>query len=396
MISNSNNKYKNNFVLDLRYAETPNTGLSRFGISLFSELVDSFKSDEYEIHILLPPLSECSHLTSLYKIDNSNLIYTHWPFKRGILWKIPFLLFDFKLYKYLFRNNIGLYITPYIDPPFLPGITVASTIHDLSFIEVKSYFQTFSLFKRFVSYVRILLTLLSSNYIFTVSDSTKRALRKNFGYLFPLIGEKLNDILVLSNGVQLPPFKSAKNFDKSRIDLLPDNYLLYVGDRRPHKNIIYLVDLILSISKITNNDLKLVIAGSNKYRNFKLNEKIRKCSDVVYEYLEPSDGELDYLYTHCQALCLLSLSEGFGIPVIEAASRGAKIIISNIPALVEIAPINSLILDLQDQKNHVEKILEYIKNPLYPEPELVLRNWSWKVTALKLKKFIVSHLNKNN
>ena len=102
------------------------------------------------------------------------------------------------------------------------------------------------------------------------------------------------------------------------------------------------------------------------------------------------------MYTHCKALCLLSFSEGFGIPVIEAASRGTKIIISNIPALVEIAPKNSLILDLKDQINHVPQILDYITNPLRPEPELVLRNWSWKSTALKLKEFIVLNLNKNN
>ena len=182
---NSTIKCKKNFVLDLRYAEVPNTGLSRFSISLFSELVSSFNSDKYEIHILLPPASECSHLSNLYRLGNPNVIYTHWPFKRGILWKIPFLLFDWKLYKYLFKNNISLYITPYMDPPLLPGIDVASTIHDLSFIQLKYYFQSFSLLKRVVSYIRILLTLLSSKYIFTVSESTKTALRNNFGYLFP-------------------------------------------------------------------------------------------------------------------------------------------------------------------------------------------------------------------
>ena len=91
----------------------------------------------------------------------------------------------------------------------------------------------------------------------------------------------------------------------------------------------------------------------------------------------------------------MSFSEGFGIPVIEAAARGSKTIISNIPALVEIAPKNSLILDLDDQSNHVNLILGYLSNSSRPDPAFVLQRWNWKSTAIKLKKFITLTLNPN-
>ena len=55
---------------------------------------------------------------------------------------------------------------------------------------------------------------------------------------------------------------------------LTNNYFLYVGDRRPHKNLPYLINLISKVRDLIDQKPKLVIAGSDKYKNFNLKKII--------------------------------------------------------------------------------------------------------------------------
>ena len=32
--------------------------------------------------------------------------------------------------------NIGIYISPFMDPPIMPGIKIISTIHDITFLKI--------------------------------------------------------------------------------------------------------------------------------------------------------------------------------------------------------------------------------------------------------------------
>ncbi|QEE29186.1 glycosyltransferase [Terriglobus albidus] len=50
-----------------------------------------------------------------------------------------------------------------------------------------------------------------------------------------------------------------------------------------------------------------------------------------------SDAELNALYTSCECVLAPSLTEGFGLPVVEALQRGARVVCSDIPAFREMA-----------------------------------------------------------
>ena len=261
-------------ALDLRYAENPYTGLTRFTKNLFKYLVKN--ENNINFLLLMPPKKNCLHLSDIEAIDKNNVEKVYWNKSRGIYWKLPFKLIDLKLYFLLKRKSINFYLSPYIDPPILPGIRIISTIHDLTFICVRNYFQSLPLIKKIISEFRIIITLVYSNYILTVSEATKTSIINRYQFLNFFLKRKLKDIVVIYNGVELDN-KFNKDVAKTNyFKNLKNNYFLYVGDRRPHKNLPYLINLISEVRHLIYQKPTLVIAGSNKYKNFNLKKIILK------------------------------------------------------------------------------------------------------------------------
>ncbi len=375
-------------AIDMRYVENLFSGLSRFSINLFRNLIENSINDDLYFIVLLPPKNISKDLNIFNDLDIKNIKIIYSKNKRGIKWKIPFFIFDLGLYLKLRKEKVDIFLSPYIDPPILPGIRVICTIHDLIFIKVKNYFNNLRIFKRIVSEFRIILTLFCSDNLLTVSESTKSQLIKRYKFL-PFIQKKLKYITVIYNGVT--EFKSSKKLFKNKSDILEKEYLLYVGDRRQHKNLFYTIELIKNYNKQYNKKYNLIIAGSVSYKNFKL-YKIIKSNPFVIEIINPNDELLDQLYINCIALVLLSFEEGFGIPIIEAASRSKKIVLSNIEVFKEIAPKNSLLLDMNKENKHVKLLHDYLNKDVKVNSKYILKKWSWVKSSLKLKKLLLSEL----
>ena len=371
-------------IVDMRYAEEPNTGLTRFTVNIFKNLIKN-SSKNYFYYLLLPP-KECSkHFIDDFPSDLKNFKKIFWRQKRGFQWKLPFVLFDLDIFLLVKEIKPDLFISPYIDPPFLPFIKVIATIHDLIFIEVKDYFQHLSLLKRLVAYFRILITILICDNLLVVSSATKKKLINRFNWIPNCFKSKIKNASIISNGIELVSLDEKKYVEVK--ELINKDFFLYVGDRRPHKNIIYLIKLVKALNKKFSKNTILILAGSNKYKNLKLNKFISN-NALVHEILNPSDLTLDFLYRNCKSFFLISKEEGFGIPVIEAASRGAKIVISNIPALREISPKYSCIINLREITEDVNKISCYLKNDLRPNSEEVIKKWSWQKSSKNLFELI--------
>ena len=381
---------KYNIAIDLRYVENVNSGLSRFSVNIFQNLLNLNDHEDINYFILLPPKSIVNHSEILWEFDSSNIIKIYSTRKRGLKWKIPFFLIDISLYKKLRNANIDFFISPYIDPPLLPGIKVISTIHDLIFLRVNNYFNYFRFIKRIISEFRILLTIISSYHLLTVSYTSKNILINRYKNL-PFLKQKLNDITVIYNGITKVESKDG-NYNYKKI-FSKRHFFLYVGDRRNHKNLFYTIELIKKYNAFYKKDYELIIAGSKNYKNKKLTDYIFSNS-FVKEIINPNDELLDYLYRECMSLILLSFDEGFGIPVIEAAARSKKIILSNIPVFREIAPPNTLMLDLNRNINHIELVHAYLNKKLKFDSQTILKKWTWRESALKLKKLLLNQLPK--
>ena len=112
-------------------------------------------------------------------------------------------------------------------------------------------------------------------------------------------------------------------------------FLLSVGNCLPHKNFHVLFDLVDQIP-----DMRLVIAGkkTTSYGEHLEREVVRRgLTERVILPGEVSDGDRQWLYEHCEAFLFPSLTEGFGLPVLEAMQCGKPVFLSRRTSLPEVA-----------------------------------------------------------
>jgi glycosyltransferase involved in cell wall biosynthesis len=124
---------------------------------------------------------------------------------------------------------------------------------------------------------------------------------------------------------------------------LPEEYLLFVGNFEPKKNL----PALLSALALLPNAPPLVIAGGN--RAWRGHEAADVCDEStpgstpkIKTIGYVSRADLPALYAGCEAFIFPSLAEGFGLPVLEALACGASVVTSTkvpLPDLKQVALI---------------------------------------------------------
>jgi glycosyltransferase involved in cell wall biosynthesis len=120
------------------------------------------------------------------------------------------------------------------------------------------------------------------------------------------------------------------------ISLHDKQFLLYVGRPMPHKNLERLIEAFVQL-KSQHPDLLLVLAGKKdaNYQRIENETRARTIKNLHFTG-HVSEGQLRWLYEHCSAYVFPSLSEGFGLPGLEAMVHGAPVVSSNATCLPEI------------------------------------------------------------
>ena len=113
------------------------------------------------------------------------------------------------------------------------------------------------------------------------------------------------------------------------------HYLLHVGSCTPRKNVELLLQVFAEARKRVA-DLELVQIGGPWTDAQRAYIERRQLTPHIQQRRGISRDELASLYAESTAVLVPSLSEGFGIPVIEALACGAPVIASDIPVLREV------------------------------------------------------------
>lgn len=273
---------------------------------------------------------------------------------------------------YLWREKLDLIHFPHFNVPLFSPSPFVVTIHDLILTNFPTLKATTR--HRFVYYFKniayrlvIFLALLRASKIITVSEFTKKDLINKFAV-------KEDKIIVIYEGVA--------NLSKGRDSLfvakldkkevlehyhILDNFLLYVGNAYPHKN---LEALLRSFSRLRLDrpDLRLVLVGRNDF----FYEKIRRLasslnlwqegnanSPVVFPGYVP-DAQLEILYSSARAYVFPSLYEGFGLPPLEAMAHSCPVLSSNQASLPEILGEAALYFDPTKEDDMLVKIKQIL------------------------------------
>ena len=169
-------------------------------------------------------------------------------------------------------------------------------------------------------------------------------------------------------------------------ELIDNDFIMYIGRPTPHKNLERLISAFAEIQE-TKPNLHLVLAGKkdSNYARIQASVAKREIQNVLFTGFI-SDGQLRWLYEHTAAYIFPSLSEGFGLPGVEAMIHGAPVVSSYATCLPEILGDAAHYFDPLDTVDIATKIVEVLdsstlRDSLVSKGMLQAASYSWERMA---------------
>jgi glycosyltransferase involved in cell wall biosynthesis len=222
------------------------------------------------------------------------------------------------------------------------------TVHDLAFVGHKEYGSRSG--NRFFAQ-SLELTRKHADLVLCPSEATRR----------DCIAQGIDGgrVRVVPWGVDVPS-ESARRADRlATYGLHPGRYVLWVGTVEPRKNLSALVD---AFARLDRGDLTLALVGPKgwnedlKVRLAPIEKHVR-----VLGFVPPAD--LAAMYAHASVFCYPSLSEGFGMPVLEAMVAGAAVVTSRGTATEEVLGGCGIAVDPEDVEAIADAMAALVDDP---------------------------------
>lgn len=238
-------------------------------------------------------------------------------------------------------------------PMWRPTPTVL-TIHDLQPLAMPGHFTGP---KRLFSAFTIPRSVRAARHIVTLTEFTRRDMVER-------LGVDDDRIVVVPPGFDLPPSSLSGTAESVRdIYRLADRpFFLFPAKTWPHKNHEMLLRAFARLHARRPEPM-LVLTGGEDQTEERVRELIRELgigSAVRRTGRVPAE-HVDALYRGATALTFPSLYEGFGLPVLEAMSRGCPVIAADATALPEVVGDAGLLVapnDIEEWGSAMERVLD--------------------------------------
>lgn len=241
---------------------------------------------------------------------------------------------------------------PHFDAPIWFGnVPVVATIHDAKYLIQPDFFRRLSYAKR--QYMRLCYsqTLNRATAVAVDSQSTADDLQRLYGTL----GANTS-VIHLAADPRFQPSSSTTMAEVCRRYSLSRPFILSVGELRPHKNAVGLIHAYAQSQSRETHDLVFVGQTHQEYRepwvvaaDLNLQERVLFLTDVGFR-------DLVALYGAAALFVLVSLYEGFGLPVLEAMACDTPVIASRTTATGEITGDGGIQVDPTDTEAIVAQI----------------------------------------
>lgn len=278
-----------------------------------------------------------------------------------------------------------LHCTSNTAPIFCP-VPLLLTLHDIIYMErrssgSKSWYQRLGWHYRRLVVPRI---VPHCRHIITVSNTECARIQS----YFHLEGDQIS---VLHNGYNSQYTPSNAQPEIIRRYVSEGSYIFFMGNAEPRKNTRRVLKAYDLYRQQSSAQLPLLISGLKEEELSHLleEEKLQNLREHLYcpGYLPSKD--MPALFCGAFVFLFPSLSEGFGIPIIEAMACGTPVITSNLSAMPEVAGDGALLIDPFSEQAIADKILELERDPeLRSEQQIYglqrARLFSWKQNAAML------------
>ncbi|TWT30861.1 glycosyltransferase family 4 protein [Blastopirellula retiformator] len=343
-------------VLDLEKLRQPYCGLGQFAQYLGDAIVEELKSRGLEPIILArkPQLERFPNERSL----EANL------WRKELLQRPSRFFYSGTLEKHL------LWHATHQQTRFLPRhprTPMLLTIHDLNFLREKASSKIARERRRHQLIVD------RATEIVAISKFVAQEVREELN-----VGDK--PVHVIYNGV------SRKETEPVRPDFIKDDrpFLFSIGLVQRKKNFHVLIDLLERAEQY-----RMILAGikTDAYAA-EIEEEVRT-RGLGERFFLPgpvSEGEREWLYQNCAAFLFPSITEGFGLPPIEAMLGGKPTFLSRRTSLPEIGGKLAFYWDAFDgdhlYQRFVDGMRRYAQDPLYGERlKAHAGQFCWKTAA---------------
>ena len=298
------------------------------------------------------------------------------PKVKKVLWRIRWyswqeqILLPFLIWK----EHLDLIHFPHFNVPVFTPVKFVVTIHDLILTHFPTVRATTK--NRFIYSLKNLayrLVIISAvkraSKIISVSEFTKNDIIANFKTAAEKIVVTYEGVANLAKGrdsLFVAKLNNQETLDQYHI---AKNYLLYVGNAYPHKNLELLVHVFGKL-RVTNPELRLVMVGredffylrvQNYARSLNLWQKENLNSPIIFPGYVP-DAQLEILYSEALAYIFPSLYEGFGLPPLEAMARKCPVLSSDRSSMPEILGEAALYFNPEKEEDIISKINLLLSN----------------------------------
>ncbi|MGV8130100.1 MAG: glycosyltransferase family 4 protein [Methanolinea sp.] len=349
-------------------------GISRY----FCELMDQWtKRSDIRVTLALrysynENLSNKPHLYQYWSNRNDFFLRVkNFPGMKKRAYILRYILNNQKEAERLLKEqDFGLVHPTYYNPYFLPYlkgkpyvITVYDMIHELFSETLPSSDNTKEMKKRVIE---------QASGIIAISKNTKNDIVRFYD-----IDPTRITVIPLSNSIPRIAGNTLNN--------LPDNYLLYIGDRHYYKNFKVFLTAISPILQ-ENKYMYLVCGGSSDFTEVEkvFMDELGIRNKVIY--FDVDDTILSILYQNALCFVFPSLYEGFGLPILEAFHCGCPVLCSNTSSLPEVAGDAAFYFNPNDESSIYNAVDGFVNSPetgknLIQKGLLRLNEYSWEKTA---------------
>jgi len=365
-----------NIAMDLRPLAHPNSGIGRYVANLLREFA----------------LQKSDHRFFLYSDRPFQLDFPlpdHWKVRtgkvgsRGLSTAFAQVFFPF----WALKDGIDVFWSPRHQLPLLllPQVRKVLTIHDVVW---KRFPQTMT---RDAVALEALLTPLSLRVADQVMADSQFTSSEVLTF-FPRVKSKIKVVYLAS---------SLKTDGETGSCPLTKSYFLFVGSYEPRKNLERLLLAYIQYRKINFHPFDLAIVGSDQWGAFNVAEFVAENDLQSYVHLirRADNTTLRALYANAQALVMVSVYEGFGLPLVEAMQWGIPLIASNTSSVAEISGNAALLVDPQDTDAIAQALGQMTENEairleLAHNSDIRGRQFSWERAASEAMALIVGDLAK--